>query len=78
MRDLSSPPGDRTQAPCCGSTESQLLDHQEGPWGVLHGSWHQCALGDSVWQADCSGLGMSWWPVNGSDGKVRAEMAKEI
>ena len=23
---------DRTQAPCLGSRESQLLDHQESPW----------------------------------------------
>ena len=48
MRDLSSPPRDWTQAPCSGSAESQLLGHQEGPWGVLHGGCHQCALGDSV------------------------------
>ena len=48
MRDLSSPPGDWTQAPCSGSAESQLLDHQEGPWEVLRGGCHQCALGDSV------------------------------
>lgn len=32
MQNLSSETGDRSRAPCSGSPESQLLDHQESPW----------------------------------------------
>ena len=54
MWDLSSPTGNRIQAPCIGSTESQPLDHQGSPspkddWG-------------GPWDLLCSFRGVTWVP----------------